>query len=205
MLARSIGEVMSKNNKPGIEIISKGDLVMLRSHMESDRVHYNRWQTQGEWLQFDAPWEESANEEKQDQDKKKKRTEPQNDDGPQKRAIIATIANKPLGWVNRYGQGDNPFVWFIGIVICEDTYLERGYGSEALKFWVDYLFANSEIHKLCLDTWSFNPRMVRVAEKIGFLHEGSQREMRFWQGEWLDLEHFGILREEWERMRQGHL
>jgi RimJ/RimL family protein N-acetyltransferase len=63
---------------------------------------------------------------------------------------------------------------------------------------VDYLFGISDVHKLGLDTWSFNPRMVRVAEKVGFVYEGRQREMRQWQGEWLDLMHFGILREEWE-------
>jgi hypothetical protein len=40
--------------------------------------------------------------------------------------------------------------------------------------------------------------MARVAEKVGFVYEGRQREMRLWQGEWLDLLHFGILREEWQ-------
>jgi len=25
--------------------------------------------------------------------------------------------------------------------------------------------------------------------------------MQFWEGEWLDLMHYGILREEWENMR----
>lgn len=46
------------------------------------------------------------------------------DSGPQKLAIIATVDNKPLGWVNRHGQGDNPFVWFIGTDIREDDYLD---------------------------------------------------------------------------------
>jgi RimJ/RimL family protein N-acetyltransferase len=69
------------------------------------------------------------------------------------------------------------------------------------KLWVNHLFANSEYHKLCLDTWSFNPRMMRVAEKAGFLYEGRQREIQYWQGEWLDLMHYGMLREEWEHMR----
>ncbi len=70
------------------------------------------------------------------------------------------------------------------------NYLNRGYGTEALKLWVNHLFANSEYHKLCLDTWSFNPRMMRVAEKVGFIPEGFQRHMQFWEGEWLDFMHF---------------
>jgi len=115
-----------------------------------------------------------------------------------KRAVIATPDNTPLGWVSRYGEKDNPHVWFVGIDICEDTYLNLGLGTEALRLWVDHLFAISDVHKLGLDTWSFNPRMIRVAEKVGFVYEGRQREMRQWQGEWLDLLHFGILREEWQ-------
>ncbi len=192
---------MSGEHKEGFEIIAKGDLVMLRSLVETDRDQYKHWQTQGEWRLFDAPWEQPVTKEKKHQNKRKKQASLQDDSHPKKRAIIATVDNKPLGWVNRYGGKDNPLVWFVGIDIAEDNYLNRGYGTEALKLWVNHLFLNSEFHKLCLDTWSFNPRMMRVAEKIGFIHEGFQRHMQFWEGEWLDLIHYGMLREEWENMR----
>ncbi len=52
-------------------------------------------------------------------------------------------------------------------------------------------------------TYSFNPRMIRVAEKLGFMHEGTEREVINWQGEWLDRLCFGILRKEWEERRKG--
>jgi len=116
-------------------------------------------------------------------------------------AVIAILENIPLCWVNRYRFIDNPLIWFVGISICKDDFLNRGYGSEALTLWVNYLFAYCDYHKLCLDTWSFNPRMMKVAEKLGFIPEGCQREMQFWQGEWLDLLHYGMLREEWEARR----
>jgi RimJ/RimL family protein N-acetyltransferase len=44
--------------------------------------------------------------------------------------------------------------------------------------------------------------MMRVAEKVGFVHEGVQREARQWRGEWLDGILYGMLREEWE-VRRG--
>ncbi len=187
---------MSNKVQQGFEIQSKGDLVMLRSFIETDRGHYKRWQTQGEWLSLDAPWARGVTEEKQE--KRKKQKGAQIDSDIAKMAVIATLDNKPLGWVNRYSGKDRPSVWFVGINICEDDYLNHGFGTEALKLWVDYLFANSEFHKLCLDTWSFNPRMMKVAEKVGFISEGRQRAMQFWQGEWLDLVHYGMLREEWK-------
>ncbi len=188
---------MSEKNNKEYEIIEKGDLVMLRTLVETDIDHYKRWQTQGEWRLLDAPWAQNVTEEKKDKESRKKQTNTQDDSVPKKRAIIATLENKPLGWVNRYSGKNSPLVWFVGISIAEDDYLNHGYGTEALKLWVNHLFANSEYHKLCLDTWSFNPRMVRVAEKVGFVYEGSQREMQYWEDEWLDMMHFGILREEW--------
>jgi RimJ/RimL family protein N-acetyltransferase len=204
---------MSKDNNQEYELIEKGDLVMLRTLMETDRAHYMRWQTQGKWRLLDAPWAQNVTEEKKDTESGKQQTNTQDDSAPKKqasiqddsipkkRAVIATLENMPLGWVNRYSSKNSQIVWFVGIDICEDDYLNRGYGTEALKLWVNHLFANSEYHKLCLDTWSFNPRMMRAAEKIGFIPEGSQRHMQFWEGEWLDFVHYGMLREEWENTR----
>jgi RimJ/RimL family protein N-acetyltransferase len=192
-LAKTIGGIMSTDKNQGYEIIAKGELVMLRTHIETDRAYYQRWQTEGEWRSLDAPWA-------QNQADRKKQSPVEDEPAPQIMAVIATLENKPLGWVNRYSKG-NSLIWFVGIDICENEFLNRGYGTEALRLWVDYLFANSKYHKLCLDTWSFNPRMARAAEKIGFRYEGAQREMQFWQGEWLDLLHYGMLREEGEPRR----
>ena len=187
------GGIMTKDKNRDYEIIAKGEHVILRTIIETDRAHYQRWQTLGEWRSLDAPWE-------QDQAGRKKESPIEDDPAPKKMAVIATLENKPLGWVNRYSKGSS-LIWFVGIDICEDYFLNRGYGTEALRLWVDYLFENSNYHKLCLDTWSFNPRMARVAEKIGFIFEGAQREMQFWDGEWLDLLHHGMVREEWETRR----
>jgi RimJ/RimL family protein N-acetyltransferase len=204
---------MSKDHNQAYELIAKGAFIMLRTLVETDRDHYMRWQTQGEWRLLDAPWAQSKPEEKKAEASSKQQTDTQAESAPQKqasiqddavpkkRAVITTLENRPLGWVNRYSSKNSPLVWFVGIDICEDDYLNRGYGTEALTLWVNHLFANSEYHKICLDTWSFNPRMMRVAEKIGFIPEGSQRQMQFWEGEWLDLVHYGLLRAEWENMR----
>jgi RimJ/RimL family protein N-acetyltransferase len=120
-----------------------------------------------------------------------------------RRAVITTLDNIPIGDVSRYSDKQNHYFWYVGIGICEDDYLNRGFGTEALRLWIDYLFTISDKHKLCLETWSFNPRMIRAAEKAGFVLEGRQREMRLWQDEWIDFMLFGILREEWQGNRHA--
>jgi RimJ/RimL family protein N-acetyltransferase len=194
---------MRVDNNQDTHIIAQGDLVVLRRISEDDRDHIARWHDQGEWRSYDAPWEERTPQAKPDKEKKKQEPKEKSPPKTDNRLIIATLDGIPLGWVSRYGKKKHTQVWYVGIDICEDAYLNRGYGTEALWLWVDHQFTDGEVHKICLDTWSFNPRMVHVAEKLGFTYEGSQREMQYWEGEWLDLMHFGMLREEWEGIRQN--
>jgi RimJ/RimL family protein N-acetyltransferase len=183
-------------------VLAKGKLVFLRDYLPSDVDHYFRWQFSGEWRSFDAPWEASrfstmTSEEVEALRERFRASCQQEPDLPRRRAIMATIEGKPLGWVNRYVKEDYPDMWYVGIDICEDDYLGRGFGTEALGLWIDYLFLNSEVYRIGLETWSFNPRMKRATEKTGLVYEGTERELREWQGQRLGLVHYGLLRREW--------
>ncbi len=179
-----------------------GQRVCLREKLPTDVEAFLRWQVQGQWRLFDAPWEgvrTSISPTEADQYRQRFLEGPAKElPEPRKQAVIALLDGRPIGWVSRYGEERAPDTWMVGLDICEDDCLEKGLGTEALKLWVDYLFTGSSIHRLGLDTWSFNPRMLRVAEKLGFIPEGAQRQVLQWQGQWLDLVHFGLLRSEWE-------
>lgn len=185
-----------------ITVLVSGQQVILRDPLSADVDSYVHWQTHGEWRMYDAPWE-GARTFMTPEEKEAVRQGFLDQCGqiqpvPRRSAMIATLAeDRPLGWVNRYTNDRFPDAWFVGIDICEDASLNRGLGTEALALWVDYLFAHSTTHRLGLDTWSFNPRMMRVAEKAGFRHEGAQRELIEWQGRRLDWVHYGLLRQEW--------
>jgi len=189
-------QAQEENSEP--LIIVSSNAVILRDALAADVKSYVRWMNQGEWQQYDAPWEiEYLSRDEHEVRKMFSERYMRNLSSPRSRAIIATREHKPLGWVNRYVEERFPDAWFIGIDICEDDYLNKGIGTEALKLWVDYLFAKSNIHRIGLATYSFNPRMIRVAEKLRFRHEGADREIIRWQDEWVDRLHFGVLRNEW--------
>jgi RimJ/RimL family protein N-acetyltransferase len=185
-----------------MNIIASGKLVVLRDRLSSDVDACTRWLTRGEWRLFDAPREDAdvvyTSEQLERYRQKFLEECAQELPTPRKRAIIVTKDSHSIGRVMRYAQERFPQSWFVGIDICEDDCLNRGIGTEALTLGVDYLFGHSDIHHIGLDTWSLNPRMLRVAEKVGFVLEGAQREMIEWQGRWLDFVHFGMLRREWE-------
>ena len=151
---------------------------------------------------FDAPWEENefstmTPEEIEAYRERSRARGPRETEFPRKMAIITTTEGKPLGWVNRYAKEEYPDVWYVGIDICEDDYLGRGFGTEALGLWIDYLFQHSDVHRIGLETWSFNPRMKRAAEKAGLVYEGTEREVREWQGQRLGFVRYGLLRRDW--------
>jgi RimJ/RimL family protein N-acetyltransferase len=199
----SFTEFFEKNSEDEpVSVIASGQRVVLRDGILADADSYARWMKSGEWIEFDAPWEPvdlSMTDEKiKILFEERFLCEPST---PRKRAIIATKQDDPIGWVIRYGENRFPKAWLIGIDICEDDYLNRGYGTEAFGLWVDYLFSHSDVHRIGFDTYSFNPRMLRVGEKLGFVYEGTDREIVYWKGEWLDRLLHGILREEWEKRR----
>ena len=188
--------------------IAAGKKAMLRDALPSDADAYVQWWTHGEWLGYDAPWEASAKtfESEEAVERFKQGFAKQFIDNlptPRTRAIIATRDGDPIGWVNSYSEKRFPDATSVGIDICDDTHLNRGLGTEALRLWVDYLFGNTDLHRIGVGTYSFNPRMIRVAEKAGFVQKGADREIVQWQSQWLDRIRFSMLRPEWERLKTG--
>lgn len=62
-----------------------------------------------------------------------------------------------------------PFVYQIGIKICENSYQNKGIGTTALKLLIDCIFKEYGARKIILDTMFENVRAQKVYEKIGFV------------------------------------
>jgi RimJ/RimL family protein N-acetyltransferase len=74
----------------------------------------------------------------------------------------------------------------------------KGYGTETVKMFVDYLFLSKNTVRIQAKA---NPRNVasqRVLEKAGFTREGIIRKDVFIRGQWQDGVLYSILREEWK-------
>lgn len=81
----------------------------------------------------------------------------------------------------------------------------RGYGTEAQRQLVDYLFENTSAHRVQSDTAVDNPAEQRSLRKIGMLEEGTVRQAEFRDGTYHDHTLFSILRPEWEAQRSANL
>ncbi len=74
----------------------------------------------------------------------------------------------------------------------------KGYGTEAVKVMVDYLFLSKNIVRVQAITDVDNVASQSVLKKAGFKKEGTIRKSAFMRGEWRDGCLYSILREEWK-------
>ena len=84
----------------------------------------------------------------------------------------------------------------VGIFLGKD-FLSQGYGTDAMKVLVKFIFDQMNIHKVILHVFSFNKRAIRSYEKVGFRIEGTLREQIYRDGKYYDEVIMGILKEDW--------
>lgn len=116
-----------------------------------------------------------------------------------KKHLVITDDDKIVGSVGaRFEDGELERWLDMGITIyCSDDW-NHNIGSQALKLFIGYLFDVYDLPHLSLTTWSGNPRMMRVAEKVGMKKEAQIRQVRYYNDQYYDSVKYGILREEWE-------
>ena len=115
------------------------------------------------------------------------------------RAAIRTNADNTLiGMceINRIFRQARHCMFWIGI--GEPAYREHGYGSDAIRVLLRFAFLEMNLNRVGLEVMSYNDRAIAAYERIGFQHEGRQRETVIRDGVYYDTLLMGILRREWE-------
>lgn len=159
--------------------------IVLRDYREADIEDDIRWNTvETQWALWDAPWE--TEEELASFDPQKFREEElerlknpprgfrwsfqlDTAEGVHIGGVNAYLIDESLQWVRerdlKPGQKSFPA---LGIEVNESAYWSKGLGTQALAAYIRY-FLDSGREELYLQTWSGNSRMLRCAEKLGFV------------------------------------
>jgi RimJ/RimL family protein N-acetyltransferase len=85
--------------------------------------------------------------------------------------------------------------WNMGIGLLPE-FQGKGYGTEAQRLLVRYLFAHTQVHRIEAATDVGNIAEQRSLEKVGFQREGVMRGHAFRDGTWHDTLLYGVLRDE---------
>ena len=88
----------------------------------------------------------------------------------------------------------------IDIIIGDEKYMGEGYGPDALSTLNHYLFEKLGVNKIWLNARANNLRAVAAYEKAGFKVEGILKEDDYFEGEFVDIVRFGLLKKDGENL-----
>lgn len=88
---------------------------------------------------------------------------------------------------------------YIAIFIGHPEYRGKGYGTEAMKLFLNFLFNEVGLHKVKLNVFAFNKRAIRSYEKCGFKVEGINQKEIYRYGVYHDTYAMAITREDFNR------
>lgn len=74
----------------------------------------------------------------------------------------------------------------------------HGYATEAAANLIAFGFRERGLRRITANALAPNEGSIAVLERLGFVHEGTQREKSMADGEYVDVELFGLLRREWD-------
>lgn len=100
--------------------------------------------------------------------------------------IIETHEAQPIGQIDYYDlEWKNRSAW-VSILIGQTDFWGGGYGTEAMRLLLGYLFQQLGMHRISLTVHRRNERARRSYAKNGFVEEGALREWHYFDGRWED-------------------
>ena len=190
----------------------KGQRVILRDDpRDSNSDDFFSWLNMEEWKYYDEPdqpfqpisreeFDKRAKKNREEFDKRnKKKSKGSSSSRPSPGWHIDTVDGQHIGWVNYYNWDQEEKSAFIGICIPEEENWGKGYGTEAVSLFLNFLFDSFSLNTIRTATWTGNKRMVRCAQKAGFTNQKimPHRSSISVRGEPLERIEFSLSSTEW--------
>lgn len=115
-----------------------------------------------------------------------------------KRYIIETKEGKAIGSISYRDYDRINKKVTLGIHIGEKEFWGKGFGTDAIKAFIKFLFSALDINRIELDTFDDNIRAIKAYQKCGFKIEGVLREAKFIDGRFHDKIIMGLIRKDFE-------
>ncbi len=116
-------------------------------------------------------------------------------------AIINKRADQHIGNVGIHRINWKDGIGEYGIIIGEKQYHNRGYGTEATRMILDYIFKRVGLRRVWLGVHAEHQKAIAIYKKIGFKIEGRLRKEILTDGRWHDRLVMGIFKDEYLKNR----
>jgi RimJ/RimL family protein N-acetyltransferase len=112
--------------------------------------------------------------------------------------VMEDAAGQAVGEITTHHCDHRRGVFSYGLSVARE-HRRRGYATEAVLLVLKYYFGELRYQKCLVGIHSNNPASVALHEKLGFVREGTLRRMVYTGGQFYDVHHYGMLKEEWEQ------
>ena len=115
-------------------------------------------------------------------------------------AIVLKDDEKLIGTVSLRKQ-ENDSKLDIRLVSCvlNPVYWGNGYAAEAIKILLKQAFEKESVHKVIGGHYSFNKQSETLNKKLGFVYEGTLREVKLYNGKLIDVVQYSMLLEDYRK------
>jgi RimJ/RimL family protein N-acetyltransferase len=114
--------------------------------------------------------------------------------------VVFTLENLDganIGGISLHSCDEKNGVFSFGIVVNR-LHRGQGYAEDAVRILLKYGFWERRYQKCNSACLHINEASIRMHKKLGFLEEGRQRRVTFFNGEFYDAILFGMFREEFD-------
>lgn len=174
-----------------------GNKIKLREYRDDDYTQLKYWcKGDQEWKKLDGPYFKKPQDDEVDAIIDKQMEKDRAHTGVPSSLVIADLYTDSFyGEVTRYWICKKTEWPALGILIYDPQHWGKGYATEALTLWEQYLFANMPCSwRFDIETWSGNIGMMKVAEKLGYKLEGKFTDARRVGDKFYDSLRYGKLR-----------
>lgn len=120
--------------------------------------------------------------------------------GNSRKYMIQTKDGQAIGQIDYYDlDWQNRGAW-VSIMVGEQAYWSGGYGTDAMRALLGYLFRQLDLHRVALTVHESNIRAQRSYRKNGFEPEGVLREWAYFDGGWVNGVVMAVLKPDFEAL-----
>lgn len=116
------------------------------------------------------------------------------------RMLIVDTKDNMLGIIHCYKAMSYSDCMEISYFLFDIKKRRKGYATEAVMLMINYLFGNRRLNRIQLCIPTGNKASIRVAEKAGFIQEGTLRGIFLLAGKDVDMHIYALLRTQWKKI-----
>lgn len=116
-------------------------------------------------------------------------------EGPFIFSIVNLKDNAFMGHISLFNFGPHEMSATMGIYIGKE-FRRHGYGQEAIRLFIDYIFNTQRLNAIHLEVFGFNMHAFKTYEKLGFKECGRWHKALYHQGKAHDIILMELLRED---------